>query len=90
MTYTKLVAIKIVQKFQRHETVVRKSPIIGAITGPRKLAAEKSANGTDRSEGSQISVRAPPEFVTVGEPKKPPKNLKTSNAPMLGANAQPI
>jgi hypothetical protein len=60
------------------------------MTGPKKLAAENKANGTDLSSCGQISARLPPEFVTVGEPKKPEKKRKTSIAAMFGARAQPI
>jgi hypothetical protein len=41
-----------------------KPPIIGDRTGPRKLAAVKSARGTERWLGGHMSVREPPEFVT--------------------------
>lgn len=62
----------------------KKPPTVGAITGPRKLAAENKASGTDRWLYAQISVREPPEFVTVGAPKKPTRKRSTNIAAMLG------
>ena len=65
-----------------------KPPIVGAITGPKKLAAENRAKGTERWLCGQISVIEPPELVTVGDPKNPEKNRNIKRAAMLGASAQ--
>lgn len=79
------------QKFHLHDVYWQmKPPTVGAITGPRKLAAEKRARGTDRLSWGQMSVIDPPEFVTVGDPKKPEKKRKTIINATLGARAQPI
>ena len=67
-----------------------KPPTVGAMTGPRKLAAENRASGTERWLWGQISVMDPPELVTVGDPKNPEKNLKMIIAPIFGARAHPI
>lgn len=67
-----------------------KPPTVGAITGPRKLAAEKRASGTDRLSCGQISVMDPPELVTVGDPKNPEKKRKTIIEATFGASAHPI
>lgn len=67
-----------------------KPPTVGAITGPRKLAAENNANGTDRLFWGQMSVIEPPELVTVGEPKNPEKKRNTTRDATFGASAQPI
>jgi hypothetical protein len=67
-----------------------KPPTVGAMTGPRKLAAENSASGTERFSWGQISVMEPPELVTVGDPKNPAKNRKTVIDAIFGARAQPI
>jgi len=37
---------------------------MGAITGPKKLAAVNSARGTERWLGGHKSVNEPPELVT--------------------------
>lgn len=77
------------QKFHLHPApCVKKPPTTGAMTGPRKLAAVKRANGTDLSACTHRSVREPPELVTVGEPKKPERKRKTNRLAMLGARAQ--
>jgi hypothetical protein len=52
----------------------------------RKLAAEKSAKVTDRSDGAQMSISEPPELVAVGEPKKPARNRNTSSDAIFGAS----
>ncbi len=64
--------------------------MIGAVTGPRKLPAEKKAMGTERWLCGQMSVMEPPELVTVGDPKKPAKKRNTISAAMLGETAQAI
>lgn len=77
------------QKFHLHDVYWQMNPpTVGAITGPRKLAAEKRARGTDRCSCGQMSVIDPPELVTVGDPKKPEKKRKTIIDATLGARAQ--
>lgn len=77
------------QKFERQEVYSdTEPPTVGAITGPRKLAAKNKARGTERWLWCHRSVIEPPELVTVGEPKNPEKKRKTRRAAMFGARAQ--
>ena len=62
---------------------------MGAMTGPQKLAAVKSAKGTERCEGGHRSVMEPPELDTLGDPKKPAKNLQTWKVVISCDRAQP-
>ena len=63
--------------------------MMGAMTGPQKLAAVKSAKGTERCDGSHKSVMEPPALDTLGEPKKPAKNRQTWKVVISCDRAQP-
>jgi hypothetical protein len=79
------------QKFHLHVVYCEiNPPTVGAMTGPRKLAAVNKAKGTDRWLCGQMSVIEPPELVTVGDPKNPEKKRKTISAATFGAKAEPI